>query len=789
MRISAHELLLFLSIKVDSNFQNTVHNIAETLTNIGFEIENIEFEAKKYENFVVGFVEECERHPNSNKLSICKVHTGKEVLQVLCGAPNVRKGLKVVLAMQGAIVPKNGFVITKTKLAGYESQGMICSAYEMGSETDDGTIIELPQEAQTGTKYAEYIGENDAIFDIAITPNRGDALSYQGIARELSAKGFGYLPNYTQTENFANNFAINEDKDLANSVFFAEFSGFSSVPNVAEILQKCGIQATKLPIVNYLNYITELYGQPMHLYDAEKISGQICVRLSVDGEKLITISGQEISLKAGDVVIADSEKILSLAGIIGDARSAICNETKKFVLESCAFNRDKIFQTIRKYGIHTTASFRFERYIDNGRNEFCPQIFSASKFAQGIGTKFQKTFLRKSEITQTKIEFTPQQIQCILGFFIEESKIVEILEKLGFICKVENEKIIVTVPSWRYFDVSQVYDIAEEILRFVGIENCPKSYLQTTNPNSHNVLTKIKNFISQTHEEIISLPFVSKKSFELFGNIEDSVAILNPIDSEKPYLRSSLVSSALENIATCEKHSQFSSAIFEVAKVFYKTGESLCEHNEICIVNHGFVPLANPLYPERKYNIFNIKETILNILTNIFGLNSQSFVFEPLQHNSFHPYQAFNILLGKKPIAQIAQIHPLILEEFEIKMPVFIGTINIKNVPPVKPAKKGKYTPFILPTVKRQISILIEKTISCQDILKTINKISKQRFFANILEIFANEEMKVSGKHSILIELEIFQHQTLKSEEIEEIVVQVVNALSLTFNAKLRWHF
>jgi phenylalanyl-tRNA synthetase beta chain len=787
MKISTQELFSLLSIKAGHDTKEIIKTIAKDITNIGFEVDAIEFESDKYENFIVGHVQECAKHPNSQKLSICKVNTGKEILQVLCGAPNVRAGLKVVLATQGAIVPKNGFLIAKTKLAGFESQGMICSASEMGSQLDDGTIIELPSEAQTGTKYAEYIKKNDIILDIAITPNRGDALSYFGIAREIAAKGFGSLPIFeTKQTQPHNTLPIILEESLVHSAFFGEFSGVQHVPNVLETLQKCGIQTTKFPIVNFLNYTTELYGQPMHLYDAQKIKGQIIVRFSKSGEKIITISGQEIELQEGDIVVADDEKILSLAGIIGDLRSAITPETQNFVLESCAFSRNYIFQTIRKYNIHTAASFRFERYINSGTSQFSPQLFSAEKFAKEIGVAFSKTFTKVNTTIPNKITFTPSNIKNILGFEVTLQQIVEILQRLGFVCEVKNVEITATVPSWRYFDVSQIYDISEEILRFIGIEHCQIAKLPAQNAQTFSILTKAKNFISRNYDEIISLPFVSKKSFEMFANIENAITIPNPIDIEKPCLRSSILPSLLENISQCEKHSKNSSAIFEISKVFYNKNGKPQEHTEICIVNHGYLPFSNPLHKQEKYTIFHVKESILNILTEVFGLKSNSLVFEQTNHIALHPHQAFNILLGKTIIAQIAQVHPLTLEDYEIKMPVFSGIIHTQSLPPVKNIKKIEYKPQTLPPVYREISILLDSKIECGSILKTIQKIAKQRFNANIIEIFANEEMKALAKHSLLIEIEIYQEKTLNSNEIEELVAEVLSILNTTFNAKLR---
>lgn len=776
-----------LGIPLDGSFGVKVQDIANTLTNLGFEVESIEFESEKYKNFVVGSVEECVKHPESEKLSICKVNNGKEILQVLCGAPNVRTGLKVVLAMQGAVIPKNGLIIKKTKLAGYESQGMICSADEMQSGGNDGTIIELPSESVTGTAYAEHIGKKDAILDISITPNRGDAISYYGIARELAAKGFGRLPQLKYTK-CVNNLDVEIDEKLVRSVFFGTFGGVKSVQDVSQLLEQCDAQVTKLPIVNLLNYVTEIYGQPMHLYDASKIKGAIEIRLSRKGEKLVTISGEEVELQGGDIVVADDEKILSLAGIIGDARSAVSHETTEYVLESCVFNRDSIFQTIRKYNIQTSASFRFERHVDAGSPVFFPQGIYAQEFVSKIGVDFSKVFSKENSERSGEITFSPEDIEEILGFYTDKKEIIKILQGLGFDCMENNNRITAIVPSWRHFDVSQVYDISEEILRFAGISNCKKVYLHGKYAEGVNLITKVKNFLSQSCDEIMSLPFVSREDSSFFGDNKDAIKLANPINSDEPYLRSCLVPSLLRNIAKAESNFHESSSLFEISKVFYRENDSLFEHQEICIMKHGFVPIHNPKSPQREYDIFDIKEEVLSFLKNVFNINIGSITYNKVSNNALHPHQAFDMLLGKTNMARIAQIHPLVLEKYGIKNRVFFGNIVVQNIPVKggKSALKSGYKPFVLPNVKREISVLIKEEIQCSDVLHTLHKTANKRFTANILEIFSNEEIKKSGKKSFLIGLDIYQERTLSGEEIEKIVSEAVNTLNINFEAKLR---
>ena len=787
MKLSAKELFSITNLNYNKEaFRETVHNISNVLTKVGFEVDSIEFEEDSLKGFFIANVEECKKHPESSKLSICKVNTGKEVLQVLCGAPNVRGGINVILATQGAVVPKNGMIIQKTKLAGYESQGMICSADELGLGQNDGSIIELDTSTKVGMPYCEYINKNDAILEIAITPNRGDALSYTGIARELTAQGIGSISPLELKVEVAKllNVEILEE-GLANSIFFGKINDISFTPKVQEVLVKGGISLTKIPAVDVLNYTTELYGQPMHLYDSSKIKGSICIRKSIAGEKLITISGQEIELQGEDIVIADDEKILSLAGIIGDARSSVSSETKEFILESCSFNRDFIFKSIRKYNIHTAASFRFERYVDSGNAKTFPQKLIAQKFALLIKNNFSHTFeLQSSEISSVIVCDT-STIAKTLGFEVPFQQIIEILTKLGFECFGDAGNFKVSVPSFRKADVKNINDIVEEIIRSIGVEVCPRRNLDIVASRDVYSIYQIKQNLAQSLNEIITFPFVSEKDFTLFDSKENAIKLANSLSEETPYMRSSLVPSMLRNIATAQNLSCNSSALFEISKVFGKNKEQI----EICIARSGFSSINTPLQKEREYTLFDVKEDILSLIEGVCGLKRESIVYKPITHAAFHPHQGFEMVIGRSVIATIAQIHPLVCEEYCVKNKVFVGTVYLGNIP-VKTQKssvKSGYKQSHLPNVQRELSIVVANEINCLEILRSLQKITKNRFTASIVDIFQNDELKTAGKKSILLAFELFQPElTLNSQEIESIMNESISTLQESVQAVLR---
>lgn len=787
MKISAQKLFSLLGVAVE-DFPTQVKNIANILTKVGFEVESIEHEADAFANFVVANVVECEKHPESAKLSVCKVSNGNEVFQVLCGAPNVRKGLKVVLAQKGAVIPKNGMTIQKTKIARLESNGMICSADELCIGKNDGTILELEENVAVGVPYAIYAKKTDSILDISITPNRGDGISYYGIGRELSAQGIGTLPLLASVGNVQlKSLEIDvTNRELAPSVFFTKFSVIESVGNVKNILEKSGIKPSGIPIVDALNYTTELYGQPMHVYDASRIVGNIKVRKSLDGEKLITISGQEVILSGGDIVIADDEKILSLAGIIGDSRSAISTETKEYILEVCAFNRDLIFQTVRKYSINTTASFRYERYVDAGNSAYFPQKAIAYKLLDVIKTQFTHSFEMQSIENPTVIVCAVGDISKIIGIEFTLEEIVKILTSLSFVCAGEGGNLKVTVPSWRASDVKQVHDLAEEVLRSIDVSRCPRKMLDIKTVNGDFKIHTIKEFLSKNLNEVITNPFISEKDHALFneGN-DDAVILQNPINEELPYMRSSIIPSLLHNIAKAESLSCRGSAIFEIAKVFTRANET----TKICIARSGKSSVSNPLYKEREYTIFDVKEDTLLLLENVYGLKRDSVVYTAISNKAFHPYQAFELSIGRNVVATVAQLHPLVLSEFSIKSKVFVGIIHIANIPikQVKSTVKSGYSPFVLPNISRELSIIVKEEITCLEILRNLQKATKNRFTASITDIYRSEELVRDGGKSILIAFEIFQNtKTMTSDEIENLMIEIIEVLQKSVGAIIR---
>lgn len=787
MKISAQNFLQFINHPyTEENFKNITLKISTTLTNIGFEVESVEFEEEKFSNIVIAKVEECIKHPESSKLSICSVNNGKEVLQVLCGAPNVRKGIYVVLACVGAVIPKNQLVIQKTKIAGYESNGMICSADELCIGKNDGTIIEI-QNGIIGTPYSQYIQRNDAIIDISITPNRGDCLSYYGIARELTAQGFGKLPSLEiNTTKNLKPLTINiHGKNLLHSAFFTTFPSVDYIPSV-DFLEKSGIKLCGIPIVDALNYNTELYGQPMHLYDANKIKGEIQIRYSVDGEKLITISGNEIILQAGDIVISDDEKILSLAGIIGDARSMVTKETKYYILESCSFSRDLIFQTIRKYNIHTVASFRFERYLDHGNTSTFPQKIYAYKFLDSIKAQCTSSFELLPANNPSSILCSSQEINNILGSSLSFEQIVKTLKNLQFYISGDTGNIHIIIPSYRAYDIKNCNDIAEEIIRFIGISSLPHQNLNIQITPENNNIHKLKTHLASNLNEVITYPFISEKDFNLFSNSSKPITLKNPINEEFPYIRPSIIPSLLHNVAKAESMSIQSSAIFEIAKTFHENSEEM----EVCIIRSGTNTLNNPIHHKRKYNIFDVKEDVLNLIENVYQIKKTSIIHEQITHNIFHPHQAFNLMIGRSKIATIAQIHPLILEQYNIKNSTFVANIYIQNIPlkNIKSTLKNGYKPFTLPHITRELSVIVNETTQCLDILRCIQKISKNRFNVNITEIFKDQELIDAKKKSILISFSIIQNnlQTMTSDAVEEIMTEVKHTLASSVGAIIR---
>jgi phenylalanyl-tRNA synthetase beta chain len=769
------------------NKDYTPNELAEIITNLGFEVEKIEDLSAQYKNFVTAKILEAKKHPESEKLTLCKVDNGVKTLNIVCGASNAREGINVVLANIGAIVPANGLEIKKGVIRGAESEGMLCSLKELCLGEEGEGILELPLNVKAGLELADYLGKKDYIFHISITPNRGDGASIKGILRDLHAKGLGRIePLSMQNIILENTLKIEISSDVMPFIGSANFA-------LAELGQNFQFEKERslydsiwaksdLITVDISNFTMFLTGAPNHIYDADKITGKISLSRSIEGEVFVPIKGDEMKLPAGLIVLKDEEKILSLVGVMGDVRSKCTLETKNILIEALHIKPEEVIKSSRETKIKSESSYRFERGVDFSIQKDVLQ-FILSK----IGVNSATSFHFNGSFETKKISITKQDYQAKIGVEISSDKMLEILTNLGFKPELKQNEIICTIPPFRY-DVSIKDDLCEEIARINGYEAItPKPIANLQAIKNYDLGFEIKKILQRDLNEVITYSFFKNDFFGLFSDSSNKIELYNPITAELSVMRDSLIPNLLENVAKNEAKSYFDTAIFEVGTVFFGTKPE--EQNlNFAGVFAGLNQEKTFLNQEKSFDIWHAKQKMLEALFEIWGFSENSFMFKSFVNNNLHTTQSFEVFMGKNKIGILAQIHPLTLDKFQIKQKVFIFEIYTQKLPLPK-KKRSIFTEDILPDVNREIAIILSKNILFESILSVIKRLR----ISNIKDImvkdlFEDEKRIGEGLKSISLQFKIKQDvKTLTKEEIDDdIINSIVFALSKEFNAKLR---
>ena len=464
-------------------------DVVKALTNLGLEVENVVVPSPLLKQFIVAEVVGCTKHPNANKLNVCLVNDGKNILNIICGASNVRVGLKIVFAPIGSIIPSNNMKMERRKIRNIDSEGIICSSAELGLAEDSEKILELGDTVKIGKKFIDECSwASDILIDIAIAPNRADCLDVYGIARDLAAYGIGKFKPLAKIKKSRPSYLspiaakINDIRvcPLFIGRYFKGINNSKSSPSwLKEALNSIGENSIS-PIVDITNYMNYSFGRPLHAFDADKIKGALYVRLAKKGEKMITLKEDEIELEEQDIVIADDRKVCALAGIIGGNNSKCTDETKNIFLEAAVFNSILIARTGQRTKINSDAKYRFERGIDHDFTIEGVEIATAM-IEEICGGLPSDLVIAGNLISKKKsIDFDLGLVSKLSGMVIKKEKIKSILERLGFEIKDDTaNKIKVTAPSWRN-DINIPEDLVEEILRISGYDNIPTIPISTT---------------------------------------------------------------------------------------------------------------------------------------------------------------------------------------------------------------------------------------------------------------------------------------------------------------------
>ncbi|MDC0865085.1 phenylalanine--tRNA ligase subunit beta [Rickettsiaceae bacterium] len=782
-------------------FLDTNANLAKIthkLTMIGLEVEDVEDHSTSLADFEVAEIISAEKHPDANKLQICKVRTLSEELQIICGAPNAKAGIKVVLAKVGTLIPNGNFKIKKANIRGVESCGMMCSEDELGIGKDSSGIIELTSDAVIGKSALEYLGLDDPVIHINITPNRADALGVYGIARDLSAAGLGTLKTL-EMPSIKGDFTTNcqlQIKDTKACSFFSirEIKNLNKCESpkwLQHYLQNIGVGSIS-PLVDVTNYISYSFGQPMHAYDADKIGDSLVIETLESDASFHALNDKDYTLKQGDLVIGNKKEIHCLAGIIGGKNSACNSNTKRIILEAAHFNADHIAKTGRNIQIETDSRYRFERNVDKEFTLKALDIATQLIIAICGGEVSNTTSYGDSTLPERTIDFPVDFLKSRTNMKLPAQDISELLSKLGFICNVQEESINITIPSWRY-DVSIKEDIVEEIVRIYGYDKLPETPLPHINqsriiPKDQKLVSDIKRILASAGlTETVSWSFTDSKKAKYFTNeLKDELTLLNPISSDLNYMRPSILPNLISFASNNINRSLHDLSMFEVGPIFENDDEKVIV--SASGIRTGFNISQNSYENRRKFDVFDAKSDVVEIL-NHAGLSIDKYKIANDAPSYYHPTRSASIYLGKNLLGHFGQIHPSILKEFDISTDIVAFEILISNLP-VGKNKYGKKPSFITSNyqmITRDYAFIVEDNQPVGELLACIRNIDKKLIRSvKLFDIYSGDKIE-HGKKSIALSVNIQDdNKTLSEDDISSLHASIIKGVTEKFGATLR---
>jgi phenylalanyl-tRNA synthetase beta chain len=799
--------------------------IAERLTAIGLEVETVTDASAGLKDFIVGEVITAEKHPNADKLRLCKVSDGKDTLQIVCGAPNARAGIKVVLARPGTVIPASGDALKLGTIRGVESRGMMCSARELLLGEDHDGIIELKPGAKAGEPVVTALVEagllaNDPLFDVSITPNRGDAASVYGIARDLAASGLGTLKTdkvqpvrgkFPSPKKITLDFAP-ENKSACPIFAGRLIRGVKNGPApkwVQDKLKSVGMKSISA-LVDATNLISQDRGRPLHVFDADKLTGDMHARMAKDGEQVLALDEKTYVLDGQTVVIADDARALSIAGVMGGMDSGSFENTVNVFIESAWFDPARIARAGRKQAIISDARYRFERGVDP--QFVLPGLELCTRYIlEWCGGEASDVVIAGELPPPHKpILFDPAMVESFGGIKVARERIVEILEDLGFVVEDHAPKekgLHVVPPSWRH-DVDGPADLVEEVVRIHGLADVPSVALARTSAVAQPVLSRAQRrtrtarraLATRGFNETVSFTFVARDRARLFGGGDDARQLSNPIASDLDALRPSVLPSLLGAAARNAARGFSDLQLFEIGPAF-DSGMPEAQKAVAAAIRAG--------HPERHWRkdgdtsgLFAIKADLLAALEAITGAPMSA----PITQGApgwYHPGRSGTIAMGppassseavgqRRLIAQFGELHPKILAAFDLKLPVAGFEIFLDAIPDAKaPGKnKGKAKPLFQPSpfqaIERDFAFVVDAAVPAGDLVKAVKL--ADRTLIDTVSVFDLYEGKgvPEGKKSIAVAVRIQPSAaTLTEAEIEALAQKIV-AAALKLGATLR---
>ncbi len=780
--------------------------LGHQLTMAGLEVDAIEPVAPAHSGVVIGKILTAEKHPDADKLQVCLVDVGEqsaEPLQIVCGAKNARQGLMVACAMVKAVLPGN-FKIKKSKLRGVQSMGMLCSAQELGLADSAEGIMELADDAPVGDTINDYLQLNDMTIELGLTPNRGDCFSIAGIAREtgvMTRSDVKPVEINTQTAAVDDAIIINVEAEEACPRYVGRViknvNTQAGTPMwMQEKLRRSGHRSIS-PLVDITNYVMLELGQPMHAFDRAKISGQINVRMAHEGEQLTLLDGQTISLHSDNLLIADEQQALALAGIMGGEYSAVSDDTQDILLESAFFNPQIIIGKARAHGLHTDSSHRFERgvspQLQNQALERATEL--VLEIAGGeAGPVCQQ--VHEQYIPQAKpILLRKEKITRVLGIEIDDETVKDVLKRLEMNVLDCADGWQVTAPAFR-FDIEYDVDLVEEIGRIYGYDNLPSTLphgaiAMSACPESRIDELKIKQLlVDRGYQEAICYSFVEPKAQNLITPGNPGIKLSNPISEELSVMRTSLWTGLIGALVYNQNRQQNRIRLFEVGSRFVpgksdETTDKLLQQVMISGIINGSTLPEQWAKTTRPVDFYDLKADVEAILSLGGQLSAYHFVAE--QNPALHPGQSARIYKGEHAVGWIGTLHPNVAKAMDVKSTCILFELEFNAIAEAKVPEFSVLSKF--PAIRRDIAIIVDDEIDSSAIIGLIRQTAENFSSSVKVELFDvyQGEGVATGKKSLAISL-ILQEQlrTLKDDEIDALIQAVLADLEQQYRAKLR---
>ncbi|MCW3172381.1 phenylalanine--tRNA ligase subunit beta [Shewanella subflava] len=774
--------------------------LSHQITMAGLEVDGVDPVAADFSGVIVGEVVECGQHPDADKLRVTKINVGEaELIDIVCGAPNCRLGLKVAVAMVGAVLPGD-FKIKKAKLRGQPSFGMLCSYSELGIDIESDGIIELPLDAPIGQSVREFLDLDDAVIDVDLTANRADCLGMAGLAREVGVLNRQAVvePSWQAVEaSIDAPIAIHVEAKAACPRYLGRVVKNINVnaPTplwMQEKLRRSGIRSID-PIVDITNFVLIEFGQPMHAFDLNTLNGGINVRLADGVEKLTLLDGNEITVPSDTLVIADDKQAIALAGVFGGEATGVSDTTKDILLECAFFAPLAIMGKSRRLGLHTDASHRFERGVD-------PQLQhkvmdratrlvldicggEAGQVIEALASEHlpqpAKILLRRSKLDKT------------LGHVIPDSDVVEILTCLGFSVVTENHDWLVTTATYR-FDMAIEEDLIEEVARIYGYDNIPNTAPQAAlNMSDHkesNIpLKRVRNMlVARGFQEAITYSFVDPKMQALVHPEQQTMILPNPISTEMSSMRLSMFTGLLTAVGYNQSRQQGRVRLFETGLRFVPDENADAGVRQQAMIGAVISGVQNDEHwsmESKTVDFFDLKGD----LEAIIGLTvaASEFSFKAATHPALHPGQCAEILRNNRVIGHIGAIHPNLEKPFGLNGKTIVFELELDALLHASLPLAQAVSKF--PANRRDIAVVVDDQVSAIDVINLIRKVGENQLVGlNLFDVYLGKGVE-PGKKSLAIALTLQDTtRTLEEKDITATMDAVISALKTEFNASLR---